>query len=176
MQQKFLQVLLILALPLSLLGLTLAPSLAAAEKYYSEDGRFKIAFEGEPRDFHQDQDSEFGKMTWYAYAYQSLDYLAIILYCDLPKSMTLGFNSQALLKQVGEGMADSDAVIVSQNPVNVSGTEGLEFITAKNNEYTRRIFLMAGQRIYIFGVETTQDLIDSDQVVDFLNSFELVTE
>ena len=130
----------------------------ASQEYLSPDGRFRVCFPGVPKELDLPYDTKIGPIVSHSFVYNT-DVTYWLTYVDYPIDSVPPEAVKALLDNARDsGLArviTEDPRITADSDITVQGYPGKYFrVELKGDAVLRHKILLAGNRMYLFGVGT----------------------
>jgi len=150
----------------------------ASDKYYSEDGRFKVNFSGTPEVSNESVPTEVGNIEMYMFMYEkSITEAEMIAYSDYPSDLVAASNTDDMLQGAKEGaVGNLGATITAEKEITYGKYKGLEFKANSTQFYVNYKIFLVNNRLYQIAIMRDGSYASQENVDKFFNSFELIEE
>lgn len=147
-----------------------------APKYYSQDGRFKIGFPGEPTVFTEKVPTEVGELDMTSFIWEKYSGEAYMAsFTDYPAGLLKGVQPEELLQSAKDGILENMQTRPSaEEPRKLGDYPGMYFKAANDDISVVYLMYMVDNRLYQLVVSRSGQYPDEDAANTFLLSFELV--
>jgi hypothetical protein len=142
--------------------------------YSPEAGRFVVLLPEEPRSTEQELEIGAGKLVNHVFLALTQFAVFSVSYADFPPGMA---RSKGLLDKMPKGVVDGiKGRLLRSSKISHRGYPGREFqASSESGLYTSRLYLV-NDRLYQLVVVAVPEMVSSEQVDRFLNSFDLKIE
>ena len=149
-------------------------------KYQSEEGKFAVAFEGEPQVTSQEVPTQEGTINVFLFSYQkSINEVHMVGYSDYPPDLVALQDPVEMMKSAEMGLVkDINGVATDEKTTEFDGYLSFEF-RASGTEDGESFnlaykFIMAGNRLYQIAIMKQSEEITNEEVKRFVGSFEFL--
>lgn len=150
---------------------------ATGEKFFHEDGKFKINFPGEPEISTQTQPTQAGDIEITMFMYEkSATEVYMVSYNDYPSAvMEQGGSIEDMLDGAVNGYVSTiGGSVEEQESITLNGNKGI-YVKAKSDQYYVVLKdYVVGNRLYQVGIMRDGSYPTEKAIDSFINSFELV--
>jgi len=147
--------------------------------FYSEDGRFKINFQGTPMHSSDVVPTEVGNIEMTTYMYEkSATEAYMVAYNDYPTEMIENASMDEMLDGAKNGSAGSMGITqfdLDQN-TEIEGNPGRHFKGNNGSYYVEYKLFVTGIRLYQIAIIRDGSYATKARTNDFFNSFKLVED
>ena len=154
----------------------LVDEVVADNKFYSEDGNFKVNFSGTPEMTKEDIDSEFGNIEMFMFVYEkSITEAEMIAYSDYPSALVKQSSTDQMLQNAKGGSVNSlDAVISEEKNLEFNGYKAIQFRADNAQFYVDYLIFLVNNRLFQIAIMRDGSYATKENADKFFNSFELV--
>lgn len=150
----------------------------SAEKFYSEDGKFKVNFAGTPEITSESVATEVGSIEIFMFMYEkSLTEIELLAYSDYPSALVEMSDEDKMLQDAKTGaISNLEASIVEEKEITYKGYKGLEFKANSAQIYVNYKIFLVKNRLYQIGLMRDGSFASEENVNKLFDSFELIEE
>jgi len=147
------------------------------EKFVSEDGSFKIIFDGKAELTKQPIEVSGVTVQLYSYMYEeSANKVFMATYADYPKEAISGGNAKELLTTVKNGFLKNLQItkVDEERDIKIDSYTGIYFKAKNESTFTVMQDYLVDNRLYQIGILANSGYPTQQEIDKFFNSFELV--
>lgn len=153
----------------------LAATASAQQKLHtSADGKFSVAFPGQPRETPKTAATAVGEVQVNVFTYANADGNAFMVsYSDFPAAATKPDNHKTLFDGVRDGIKGRDGkVAAGEKDFKLGELPGREFVVEKGKTRIKMRVVVSGNRVYQVAAIGTEKFAN-DEGTKFLDSFSI---
>jgi len=149
-----------------------------AEKFYSEDGKFKASFTGTPEVSNESIPTEVGNIEMFMFMYEkSATEIELLAYSDYPSALVEASDKDQMLQDAKDGAVNNlGAIIVEEKKITYKGYKGLEFKANSSQIYVNYKIFLVKNRLYQIAIMRDGSFASKENVDKFFDSFELIED
>lgn len=145
--------------------------------YYSEDGKFKVKFAGEPKVSSDIVPTDVGDIEMMSFLYEkSITEAYMVAYSDYPTAMVEQSSVKDMLIGAKNGSSGNMGITSFDldEEVEMDGNPGMYFKGNANSIYAEYKIFLVGSRLYQIAILRDGSYATPERSDEFFNSFKLV--
>lgn len=145
--------------------------------YYSEDGKFKVKFAGEPKVSSDIVPTDVGDIEMMSFLYEkSITEAYMVAYSDYPTAMVEQSSVKDMLIGAKNGSSGNMGITSFDldKEVEMDGNPGMYFKGNANSIYAEYKIFLVGSRLYQIAILRDGSYATPERSDEFFNSFKLV--
>ncbi len=153
---------------------TTAP--VSGDRFNSEDGKFKVHFEGKPNITSEKVPTAVGDIEVHMFLYEkSATEIYLVGYSDYPSELIKKSNAAEVIKGAQGGVVEKlKAKITEEKKISVGGNDGIWFRANSDQYYITYKLFLSGNRLYQIGMIRDGSHVSDEAVKSFMDTFELL--
>lgn len=146
-----------------------------ADKFYSNDGKFKISFSGEPTFSKENVPTEAGDFDMFMYIYEEVSRAEMMAYIDYPPEIIEAQEVEVMLQNAKEGSVSSMGLVISEEKeFTFKGNKAVQFRADNNELYVDYLLFLVGNRFFQTAIMVEGSYPSKDEVKKFYDSIEIL--
>ena len=151
---------------------------SADDLFYSEDGAFKIMFQGEPKQDEQIVPTVAGDIEMVTFMYEkSITEVYMVAYSDYPSQMVEESSVDEILANSKQGSSGNMGITSfdEEAEIEIDGNKGLFYKGKAGSLHVEYKLYMVSNRLYQLAIIRDGSYSQAERSAEFFDSFELVT-